>query len=692
MAVLARVITGQSPLLSRPSHCLPHHFTAQRSAFLPKKALRPAPAPLAPPRAFGLLRQWVRQCFHGTGTGLSATNIPKSSAKVSGMDILKAMYANVWPKDQVEIRKRVVLALGLLVGAKLLNISVPFVFKHAIDHLNAITNGALNLDTAEGTITTVALALILGYGMARAGSSFCNEMRNAVFAKVAQHSIRKIAQNVFKHLHRLDLQYHLGRRTGALSKTIDRGSRGIASVLNAIVFNIFPTILELSLVCGILSWKCGPQFSLVALASVGMYAVFTLSVTSWRAQFRLKMNRTDNDAGNRAIDSLINYETVKYFNNEAYEAKEYDKHLAVFEKASLKTSESLAMLNFGQNLIFSSALTTIMLLAAREITAGNMTVGDLVMVNGLLFQLSVPLNFLGSMYREMRLALTDMEVMFELLKMEPKVQNKVGASAVSITAQNASITFEDIQFQYQEGKNILNGLSLTVEPGKRVAIVGGSGSGKSTIIRLLYRFFEPNQGQVSVAGQNIQGMDLDSLRRIIAVVPQDSVLFHNTIRHNIAYGNLDASDDQVMEAAKMAEIHNSILNWPNGYETQVGERGLKLSGGEKQRVAIARAILKDTPILVFDEATSSLDSITENSILKALDKATKGRTSIIIAHRLSTVVNCDEIFVLHQGRVVERGTHRSLLSKPSSMYRNLWDSQHAVLTDNENIIPDSRQG
>jgi len=599
------------------------------------------------------------------------------------MQILKAMLSFVWPKNEGHIRKRVVVAVGLLIAAKLTNISVPFFFKHAIDNLNEASGGRLNLDTPASTVATFSFALLVGYGLARMGAAGFSELRNAVFAKVAQHSIRRVAQNVFKHLHNLDLSFHLGRRTGALSKTIDRGSRGIATVLNALVFNIVPTIFELSLVCGILSFKCGPQFAWTALGAVGMYSVFTLSVTSWRTQFRINMNKADNEAGNKAIDSLINYETVKYFNNEAYEAKEYDKSLLKFEKASLKTSESLALLNFGQNAIFSSALAAIMVLAAKEISAGNMTVGDLVMVNGLLFQLSIPLNFLGSVYRELRLALTDMETMFELLSLKPKIESKRDAELLALTAKDADITFENVAFQYVEGKPILNGLTLTVPAGKRIAVVGGSGSGKSTLIRLLYRFFEPASGTIKVAGRDIKHVDLESLQKIIAIVPQDSVLFHNTIKHNVSYGDLNASDEKVIEAAKMAEIHDSIMRWPQGYETQVGERGLKLSGGEKQRVAIARAILKDAPILVFDEATSSLDSITESQIMKALDKATKGRTSILIAHRLSTVVNCDEIFVLSEGKVVERGKHQELLSKSGSFYKKLWESQHETMYQNQ---------
>jgi len=563
----------------------------------------------------------------------------------------------------------------------------------AIDSLNSANQ--LNLATPEAAVGTLITSALLGYGIARAGALGFNEARNAVFAKVAQHSIRKIAQNVFRHLHNLDLAFHLNRQTGALSKTIDRGSRGISFVLSAIVFNVAPTIVELSFVCGILAYTCGPSYAALALGTVSLYAAFTLSVTQWRTQFRVNMNKADNNAGNKAIDSLINFETVKYFNNEEYEAAQYDRYLKQYETASLKTNWSLAFLNFGQNLIFSAALSGMMIMASREIIAGTMTVGNLVMVNGLLFQLSVPLGFLGSVYREIRQALIDMQVMFQLMSVSPKVSSGASSPLLNISAQNAEISFNKISFEYIPGQKILNELSFTVPSGQNFAIVGGSGSGKSTIIRLLYRFFEPNSGNITIGEQNISAVDLESLRKEIAIVPQDSVLFHNTIKHNIAYGDLSASDDTVFRAAQMAELHTSILDWSKGYETEVGERGLKLSGGEKQRVAIARAILKDSPILIFDEATSSLDSITESSIMKALGQATEGRTSIIIAHRLSTVVNCDNILVLSNGQVAESGTHSKLLADEQSLYAELWRSQHSYspLSDQSDIaVSQEEQG
>jgi len=654
------LISSSRPLISHVRHL--RHWSVTSSSLLP---------------AHSPGHRSERTCFHPGVSGLArdSVGLPDDDKKVTAGDIVKVMLSHVWPRDDAQIRRTVVKSLAILVSAKLVNTGVPFIFSHAVDTLNT---GHLSLDSPAASVTTLVTATLLGYGTARAGALGLNELRNAVFARVAQHSIRKIAQNVFRHLHNLDLAFHLNRQTGALSKTIDRGSRGISFVLSALVFNIAPTIVELSLVCGILAYSCGPRYAGVALATVSLYTLFTLIITQWRTQFRVNMNKADNDAGNRAIDSLINYETVKYFNNEDYEAKEYNKYLKQYEVASLKTNWSLAFLNFGQNLIFSGALSTIMIMAANDIIAGNMTVGSLVMVNGLLFQLSVPLGFLGSVYREVRQSLIDMQVMFQLMMVSPKISSGSESPVMSLNPDNADVSFKNVSFQYLPGQNILSDLSFTVPAGQTYAIVGGSGSGKSTVIRLLYRFMEPGSGTISVGGQDISEVNVDSLRRQVAVVPQDCVLFHDTILHNIKYGDLGAEDDRVREAAKMAELHNTILDWPHGYNTQVGERGLKLSGGEKQRVAIARAILKNSRILVFDEATSSLDSITERGIMKALEAATSGRTSIIIAHRLSTVVHCDKILVLEKGRVTESGTHAELLAADDSIYKRLWESQNST--------------
>ncbi|XP_044751812.1 iron-sulfur clusters transporter ABCB7, mitochondrial [Coccinella septempunctata] len=615
-----------------------------------------------------------RGCFHPGASVLTRETLPIDGKPVTGIQMIHAMLQYIWPKDNKAIRDRVTLAVGLLIGAKLMNVAVPFVFKYSIDYLNAANT--LNMNSAPATVATVATSMLLGYGIARAGAAGFNELRNAVFAKVAQHSIRKIAKNVFIHLHNLDLAFHLGRQTGALSKTIDRGSRGINFVLTAMVFNIVPTVFELALVSSILGIQCGAAFAGISMGCVGVYAAYTLGITQWRTKFRVFMNKAENEAGNKAIDSLINYETVKYFNNEKFEADRYNNVLKKYEQASLKTSTSLALLNFGQNAIFSVSLSAIMVLAAQEILKGNMTVGDLVMVNGLLFQLSIPLGFLGSVYREVRQALIDMQTMFTLMSKDPAIKSKELAPFLHVDVNSSDIKFENVCFSYGPGKDIFKDLSFSISPGQKVAIIGGSGSGKTTIVRLLYRFFEPSSGRILIGNQDIRDVDLESLRRSISIVPQDSVLFHDTIMHNLHYGDLSASEDRIIEAAKMAEIHEIIQSWPKGYETQVGERGLKLSGGEKQRVAIARAILKNSPILIFDEATSALDSITERNILKALRRATQGRTSICIAHRLSTIMDADEILVIQGGKVVERGSHSNLIRLPQSLYSKLWKVQN----------------
>uniref|UniRef100_A0A8C7FGD8 Iron-sulfur clusters transporter ABCB7, mitochondrial n=1 Tax=Oncorhynchus kisutch TaxID=8019 RepID=A0A8C7FGD8_ONCKI len=566
------------------------------------------------------------------------------------------------------------------------NVMVPFMFKYAVDELNGLSGHMLNLSDAPSTVATMATAVLIGYGVSRAGSALFNELRNAVFGKVAQNSIRRIAKNVFLHLHSLDLGFHLSRQTGAMSKAIDRGTRGISFVLSAIVFNLGPTVFEMGLVSAILYYKCGVEFAAVTLGTLGAYTAFTIAVTQWRTRFRIEMNKADNEAGNAAIDSLLNYETVKYFNNEKYEAEKYDGYLKSYESSSLKTTYTLAMLNFGQSVIFSVGLTGIMVLASKGIMAGSMTVGDLVMVNGLLFQLSLPLNFLGTVYRETRQALIDMNTLFTLLSVDTKIKERELAPPLSVTPQEATIRFEDVYFEYLEGQKVLEGVSFQVPAGKKVAIVGGSGSGKSTIMRMLFRFYEPQKGNIYIAGQNIRDVGLDSLRRAVGVVPQDAVLFHNTIFYNLQYGNINATPEEVYQVARLAGIHDAILRMPHGYDTQVGERGLKLSGGEKQRVAIARAILKNPPILLYDEATSSLDSITEENILSSMKGLVQDRTSVFIAHRLSTIVDADEIIVLNKGKIAERGDHHSLLATPGSLYADLWNTQNSKILNIKNSL------
>ncbi|PNI20645.1 ABCB7 isoform 2 [Pan troglodytes] len=639
--------------------------------------------------------QWRPHQLGALGTARAYQQIPESLKSItwqrlgkgnSGQFLDAAKALQVWPLIEKRTCWHGHAGGGLHTDPKegAMNIVVPFMFKYAVDSLNQMSGNMLNLSDAPNTVATMATAVLIGYGVSRAGAAFFNEVRNAVFGKVAQNSIRRIAKNVFLHLHNLDLGFHLSRQTGALSKAIDRGTRGISFVLSALVFNLLPIMFEVMLVSGVLYYKCGAQFALVTLGTLGTYTAFTVAVTRWRTRFRIEMNKADNDAGNAAIDSLLNYETVKYFNNERYEAQRYDGFLKTYETASLKSTSTLAMLNFGQSAIFSVGLTAIMVLASQGIVAGTLTVGDLVMVNGLLFQLSLPLNFLGTVYRETRQALIDMNTLFTLLKVDTRIKDKVMASPLQITPQTATVAFDNVHFEYIEGQKVLSGISFEVPAGKKVAIVGGSGSGKSTIVRLLFRFYEPQKGSIYLAGQNIQDVSLESLRRAVGVVPQDAVLFHNTIYYNLLYGNISASPEEVYAVAKLAGLHDAILRMPHGYDTQVGERGLKLSGGEKQRVAIARAILKDPPVILYDEATSSLDSITEETILGAMKDVVKHRTSIFIAHRLSTVVDADEIIVLDQGKVAERGTHHGLLANPHSIYSEMWHTQSSRVQNHDN--------
>nr|XP_040028875.1 ATP-binding cassette sub-family B member 7, mitochondrial [Gasterosteus aculeatus aculeatus] len=629
-----------------------------------------------------------RTCWHGNAGGKLNADPKNVLNEVNSTQILSAMLSYVWPKDRPDLRARVAISLGLLAGAKMTNVTVPFMFKYAVDELNQMSGHMLHLNDAPTTVATMATAMLIGYGASRACAAFFNELRNTVFGKVAQSSIRRIAKNVFLHLHNLDLGFHLSRQTGALSKAIDRGTRGISFVLSALVFNLGPTVFEMGLVSAILYYKCGGQFAAVSLGTLSAYTLFTVLVTQWRTRFWIEMNKADNEAGNAAIDSLLNYESVKYFNNEKYEAEKYDGYLKVYESSSLKTTYTLAMLNFGQSAIFSVGLTGIMVLASKGIAAGTMTVGDLVMVNGLLFQLSLPLNFLGTVYRETRQALIDMNTLFTLLNVDTKIKERNLAPALAVTPQDATIRFEDVYFEYMEGQKVLEGVSFEVPAGKKVAIVGGSGSGKSTIVRLLFRFYETQQGNIYIAGQNIRDISLDSLRKSLGVIPQDAVLFHNTIFYNLQYGNINATPEQVYQVARLAGLHDAILRMPRGYDTQVGERGLKLSGGEKQRVAIARAILKNPPVLLYDEATSSLDSITEENIMTSMKEMVKDRTSVFIAHRLSTIVDADEIIVLSEGKVAERGNHHSLLSTPGSLYANLWNTQNSKILNSAKSSPE----
>ncbi|KAG6809163.1 Iron-sulfur clusters transporter atm1, mitochondrial [Tricholoma furcatifolium] len=640
------------PCAYRYRHTSSSPIFTPRRAFqsLARKPDEPAPSPKSPAQ----------------GAGEAKSDIPTAKEqRKTDLNIVKRLLVNVWPKNDWKTRGTVLLGFGLLIGGKILNVQVPLVFKSVID--------ALNVDiTATSTVWVVAGSLILGYGAARIGATVFGELLNAVFAGIGQKAIRKVARETFEHLLNLDLRFHLSRQTGGLTRAIDRGTKGITFLLQAIIFRIVPTALEISM-----TYKFGWDFAAITLLTMATYTWFTVRTTSWRTRFRREANKADNKAATVSVDSLINFEAVKHFNNEKYEVSQYDKYLSEYEKSSIKITTSLAYLNSGQNVIFSSALTACMFLAAQGVMQGTMTVGDLVMVNQLIFQLSLPLNFLGTIYREMKQNLLDMEVLFKLVEENPPPQDKINAPPLHLNG--GSIRFENVNFGYHPDRPIFRNLSFTVPAGKKVAIVGPSGCGKSTVFRLLYRFYDPASGRIFVDGQDIHDVRMDSLRRAIGVVPQDTPLFHSDIMHNIRYGRLDASDDEVKEAAIKANVHETILKLPEGYGTQVGERGLMISGGEKQRLAVARVLLKDPPILFFDEATSALDAHTESELMKNINTTLldKSRTSIFIAHRLKTVVEADLIIVLQEGQVVEQGTHEELL-RQRGLYYSMWQQQASL--------------
>ena len=586
---------------------------------------------------------------------------PSPPAGRSHLATLKTLLPYLWPADDPALKLRVVAALGFLALAKVATVAVPVVLAAAVDALAP----------REGLIA-VPIALVLGYGLLRLAASGFQELRDAVFARVAQAAIRAVGLKTFRHLHALSLRFHLDRQTGGLSRMVERGTRGIETVLRFALFSTLPTLVEIGLATIVIWIALGPAFAAIVFATLALYVAFTLLFTEWRVKFRRAMNETDQEANTKAVDSLLNYETVKYFNNEAHEAKRYEAALRAYERAAVKSQVTLNMLNLGQAGIIALGLTAVMLLAAHGAAAGTMTVGQFVMANTFLIQLYVPLNFLGFAYREIKQGLVDMEAMFRLLAEEREIADAPDAQPLDV--REGEVCFEDVHFAYRPDREILHGVSFSVPPGATVAIVGSSGAGKSTISRLLFRFYDVNAGRITIDGQDIRAVTQDSLRRALGIVPQDTVLFNDTIRYNIRYGRPDATDAEVEEAARLARIHDFIVSTPDGYQTRVGERGLKLSGGEKQRVAIARTILKNPPILVFDEATSALDTRTEREIQANLKELSRDRTTLVIAHRLSTVMDADEILVLDQGRVVERGTHAALLAKDGH-YAEMWRRQ-----------------
>jgi ATP-binding cassette subfamily B protein len=597
--------------------------------------------------------------------GLSKNNDPRYSR--GDWETLKTLFPYLW-----RYKARVILALSSLVVAKLANVSIPLILKQIVDHLS--TPLGTQLSTHPGAILAVPVVLIIAYGALRLASTAFGELRDAIFAKVEQGAIRQVALEIFNHLHALSLRFHLNRQTGGVARDISRGTRGIGSLLSFMLFNILPTLLEIGMITVILVTLYDWRFAVVTLGTIVVYVAFTITVTEWRTKTRRRMNDLDTKANVRSVDSLLNYETVKYFGNEKFEAERYDDAMRQWEKAAIINEQSIGILNSGQSGIIAIGITLLVWLAADGVAKGTMTLGDLVAVNAFLIQLYAPLNILGMAYREIKQALTDMEKMFSLMREDEEIQDAPNAQELATT--EACVTFEKVDFGYETNRQILREVSFSIPAGKTVAVVGSSGAGKSTLSRLLFRFYEVNKGAVKINGTDIRQITQSSLRAHIGIVPQDTVLFNDSIYYNVAYGRPDSSKEEIIEAARAAHILNFIESLPEGWETKVGERGLKLSGGEKQRVAIARTILKNPPILIFDEATSALDSRTEKSIQEELLLIAANRTTLIIAHRLSTIVDADEILVMEQGRIIEQGSHRALLAL-DGIYARMWALQQS---------------
>jgi ATP-binding cassette subfamily B protein len=611
------------------------------------------------------------------GTTLSSDD----KVRLGQLKVRAGLLPYLWPTGRSDLKLRVAVAMVFLVLSKLATVTVPLVLKAAVDALTPAKAGS-----GAGAIelaVVVPLGLLLAYGAVRVAALGFGEVRDSLFSAVEQNAVRRAGLATFRHLHALSLRFHMGRQTGGLSRAIDRGTKGIEFLLHFATFNVIPTLIEIALACGILWYLFDWRFAVIPFVTIAGYVVFTFKVTEWRIEIRKRMNDADNDANTKAIDSLLNFETVKYFGNEDHEAKRFDSALRKYERASVKSRASLSVLNTGQSVIIAVGITLLMVLAAQGVAAGTMTVGDFVMVNAYLLQLAMPLNFLGTVYREIKQSLIDLETMFRLLHSDAEVQDEPEAAPLQIS--KGEIVFDKVSFGYDPRRPILKDVSFTVRAGNTVAIVGPSGAGKSTISRILFRFYDVLDGAVKIDGQDIREVTQASLRHAIGIVPQDTVLFNDTVGYNIRYGRPAASDEEMMEAARLAQIDGFVRSLPDGYATMVGERGLKLSGGEKQRVAIARTILKGPKILLFDEATSALDTKTERGIQKSLREVSRDRTTLVIAHRLSTVVEADEILVLEAGRVVERGRHEALLSR-GGVYAQMWARQQAAVDEVHDAI------
>jgi ATP-binding cassette subfamily B protein len=595
----------------------------------------------------------------------------------SMFETLANLWPYMWPADRFDLKMRVVWATVFLIVAKLILMLVPYFFKWATD---ALAGGRLPDYLPELLLPPVML--VIAYNFVRVAQVGFNQLRDSLFASVGQHAVRQLAYKTFVHVHRLSLRFHLERKTGGLSRIIERGIKGIETIVRFTILNTAPTVFEFALTALIFALAYGIAYVAILAVTVVAYTWFTVIASDWRITIRREMNSSDTDANTKAVDSLLNYETVKYFNNERMEAERFDRSMARYEIAATRTWTSLGWLNFGQGLIFGVGMAAAMVLSAREVMAGTQTLGDFVFINAMLMQLSIPLNFIGFIYREIRQGLTDIEQMFDLLDVPAEIVDRPDARPLKVTA--GAIRFRDVRFGYDPGRTILNGISFEVPAGRTVAIVGPSGAGKSTISRLLFRFYDVDDGSIEIDGQDIRDVTQESLRAAIGMVPQDTVLFNDTIAYNIRYGRVDASDAEIARAAELAQIGAFIKKLPDGYRSMVGERGLKLSGGEKQRVAIARTILKAPPILMLDEATSALDSRTEREIQSALDFVSRDRTTLMIAHRLSTVIGADEIIVLQDGRVAERGTHAALLER-RGLYAEMWDRQREATEAEERL-------